>query len=319
MSTEDASTTALKQYGRDFHRQSVEQLANILPTDEAEDEREKGWHDILKIVLETRLRDSFRSGVFNNRRLVYAPIDEIESILDCGYGTGVWAEDLAEDLYELYEDQSDSSGSGGSEEGAAEQKLKPEDVKLKWKICGIDIARDTSTSKRPSSSGSIPRSESSSEGDPVFATKVHWDLNQSLTSNVHLFTQSSNMTKWAKEPFDLVNIRCLTEGIKYDRWGWLLRELWTLLRPRGCIQMVELAFGNIQSDSGRLNDATGLQEWTSCYRQGLRLLGRTEPHLGKVLGERLQWAGFEDISSQCIQLDLGNWRHKGEHAGNLKM
>lgn len=154
-------------------------------------------------------------------------------------------------------------------------------------------------------------SSGSSDADPVFAARYKWDLNQSLTNNPDLFVERENMTKWAKLSHDLVNIRCLTEGVRLDRWELLLRESCTLLRPHGWIQIVELALGNIQSSSGRLDDALGLQEWTRCYREGLRALGRTEPHLGKVLEQMLTRADFEEISSQSIQLDIGDWRKRG--------
>ncbi|KAF2152058.1 hypothetical protein K461DRAFT_294913 [Myriangium duriaei CBS 260.36] len=309
MSHVQSMDKTLRRYDREFHQYSVANDANILPVDEAESERQREWHDILKAVLQDRLRETFRSRVFSDRRIVYAPVRKLRSVLDCGYGAGAWAEDLAEDLRELHEDVSDDNGREemqGGQEGAQEESPN-------WKICGIDVVRvPTEVRGSGSSGGSNRSSDASSQGDPVFAQRLLWDLNRSLTENPELFTRFQNRASYANEPFDLVNIRCLTEGIKSDRWKVLLRELFTLLRPDGYIQITELAFGNIQSDSGRMADAVGLQGWIDCYREGMKRLERTEPHVGKVLGDNLNWAEFEDIESQCIQLDIGNWRSTGD-------
>lgn len=61
--------------------------------------------------------------MFSHKRLVYARVDRLESVLDVGYGTGVWAEDLAEDLREIDEEQSIGTGSDGSAEDVQRWKV----------------------------------------------------------------------------------------------------------------------------------------------------------------------------------------------------
>ncbi|KAL4916958.1 S-adenosyl-L-methionine-dependent methyltransferase [Aspergillus aurantiobrunneus] len=68
--------------GREYQQYSIENKISFEPVDEDEAERLDLQHRIF-------------SRVFDNR-LVFPPISRLRRVLDCGYGTGSWAIDVAE-------------------------------------------------------------------------------------------------------------------------------------------------------------------------------------------------------------------------------
>ncbi|RDW90823.1 uncharacterized protein DSM5745_02598 [Aspergillus mulundensis] len=68
--------------GREYQQYSIDNKVSFEPVDEDEAERLELQHRIL-------------SKVFDNR-LVFPPIPRLRRVLDCGYGTGAWAVDVAE-------------------------------------------------------------------------------------------------------------------------------------------------------------------------------------------------------------------------------
>ncbi|KAL3470654.1 S-adenosyl-L-methionine-dependent methyltransferase [Aspergillus californicus] len=69
-------------HGREYQQYSIERQISFEPVDDDEAERLELQHRIL-------------SRVFDNR-LVFPPIPRLRRVLDCGYGTGCWAIDVAE-------------------------------------------------------------------------------------------------------------------------------------------------------------------------------------------------------------------------------
>ncbi|KAL2061827.1 hypothetical protein VTL71DRAFT_7205, partial [Oculimacula yallundae] len=69
-------------HNRTFQSYAVNNLSYLVPTDEDEIERLNIFHNVLNRVFEGRL--------------IFPPIHRPRRILDCGYGTGVWASEVAE-------------------------------------------------------------------------------------------------------------------------------------------------------------------------------------------------------------------------------
>ncbi|KAL4807051.1 hypothetical protein BDV18DRAFT_159272 [Aspergillus unguis] len=69
-------------HGREYQKYSIDNQVSFEPVDEDEAERLDFQHRIL-------------SKVFDHR-LVFPPISHLRRVLDCGYGTGSWAIDVAE-------------------------------------------------------------------------------------------------------------------------------------------------------------------------------------------------------------------------------
>ncbi|KAL4903665.1 hypothetical protein BDW74DRAFT_179658 [Aspergillus multicolor] len=68
--------------GRQYQQYSIENKVSFEPVDEDEAERLELQHRIF-------------NKMFDNR-LVFPPIPGLRRVLDCGYGTGSWAVDMAE-------------------------------------------------------------------------------------------------------------------------------------------------------------------------------------------------------------------------------
>lgn len=75
-------TDVVVYHGREFHRESLETNTYFMPIDYIEVERQQMMHSIF--------------GELFERRLVFPPeLDSMTRVLDCGTGTGTWAEDVA--------------------------------------------------------------------------------------------------------------------------------------------------------------------------------------------------------------------------------
>ncbi|EAU38197.1 conserved hypothetical protein [Aspergillus terreus NIH2624] len=68
--------------GRGYQKFSIDHRISFEPVDEEEAERLESQHQVL-------------NRVFDNR-LIFPPVPRLRRILDCGYGAGSWAVDVAE-------------------------------------------------------------------------------------------------------------------------------------------------------------------------------------------------------------------------------
>ncbi|KAK4971259.1 hypothetical protein LTR28_013266, partial [Elasticomyces elasticus] len=112
------------------------------------------------------------------------------------------------------------------------------------------------------------------------------------------------------EMYDLINSRFLGEGINSERWPAYLRELISMLKPGGWLQIMEYYF-NIQSDTGRMAEAPALQQWIRCYLQSMRALNRN-PGIGRELQQLLR-SDRRVVNMQApaqLNLPIGEW-HTG--------
>ncbi|TKX26535.1 methyltransferase domain-containing protein 6 [Elsinoe australis] len=289
MTDNEIDGSTVLHFGRKYHQYSIRHGANLLPVDQTEADR------LLSLV---RLQDTLDG-------LILVPGFEPRDILDCGYGSEAWADEVMQsnddvepykivgiDVYtENFDDDYDEA------------------------MADIDEAMEIDAYQGEEGNRALGMDDEGEEADlesheTVFYQKSTFDLNQSLQYNQDLFVRRG-MGYHTQQRFDLVNIRCLTEGIVENRWPGLLNELRTLLRPGGWIQMTELDFGNIQSSSGRLHsdrvdNANGLERWIECYREGMRLTRRNR-RIGELAPRLLGEQGYINIRILSRPLCIGQW------------
>ncbi|MCJ1255466.1 hypothetical protein MMC24_003282 [Lignoscripta atroalba] len=68
--------------GRDFQEYSVNHSIHFVPVDEEEAERLSSQHQVLDLVFDSRL--------------IFPPVQNVKTVLDCGYGAACWAVEVAE-------------------------------------------------------------------------------------------------------------------------------------------------------------------------------------------------------------------------------
>lgn len=93
------------------------------------------------------------------------------------------------------------------------------------------------------------------------------------------------------------------DGINTGRWESYVRELRSLLKPGGWLQLVEVHM-LFQSDSGR--STTYLERWYDYYQSSLTRMGK-DPRIGRQLQRLLIDAGFEHITNMVHRLPMGAW------------
>lgn len=119
-----------------------------------------------------------------------------------------------------------------------------------------------------------------------------------------------------RDRYDLINSRFLTSGIDSLRWPSYVQDLFNRLNPGGWLQMTE-AYMNIQSDSGRRDEAPSIGRWWDLYSTALERQGK-DPRVGTTVMNRSQraWgnltslmrdAGFVGVQTQLPRLPIGDW------------
>ena len=133
------------------------------------------------------------------------------------------------------------------------------------------------------------------EDRPDFFVKKRWNLNASF--------RTSQDPDLRPETFHLINSRFFVDGINTGRWDTYVRELRSLLKPGGWLQMVEVHM-LFQSDSGRTT--TYLDRWYQMYQRCLTSMGK-DPRVGRQLQRLLTDAGFDHIHHTVHRLPMGGW------------
>lgn len=130
--------------------------------------------------------------------------------------------------------------------------------------------------------------------------KYRWNLNAR-------FRDDRSSSRLRPDTFDLINSRFLAEGIDANRWSSYIEELKLLLRPGGWLQMVELEF-RFQSHAGRLRytPQEPLFRWQGWYDATMREKNK-DPRIGSQLGTYMRRAGFENVETLAIPLQIGRW------------
>ncbi|KAF4552900.1 Hypothetical protein D9617_8g049130 [Elsinoe fawcettii] len=294
MSNIEQSTVS--RFGRRFHEYSLRENANILPVDQTEEDRLGDWDLLLRVRLD---------GV------IFIPGSRSLNILDCGSGPGTWGDHVEEqhdgaqvygiDVYTDNFDDDDNDESGDEAMSLAEEPLECEVVSSESQYQWAQDLDDEMTSDQ---NEELPR-------------RITWDLNTTLQHSP--LCRASKDGFGLRQPvqlFDLVNMRCLAQGVLSSRWRPLLSELGSLLFPGGWIQIVECDFSNIQSRSGRLGPstlttATGLQDWIQEYRGGMRALGR-DYTIGERVASELHSVGFIQIQRVTHRFHIGAWQKSSD-------
>ncbi|KAH6611912.1 hypothetical protein C7974DRAFT_324110 [Boeremia exigua] len=105
--------------------------------------------------------------------------------------------------------------------------------------------------------------------------------------------------------YDLIHSRCISAGIKSNRWPSYIRDMKLLLRPSGWVQVVEY-YLNIQSSSGRLTDHSAVRRWWMAYAEAMSRMNR-DPRIGTRLQHLFSEARFADVRVETMQLPIGDW------------
>jgi len=110
--------------------------------------------------------------------------------------------------------------------------------------------------------------------------------------------------------YDLIHSRCISAGIKSNRWASYIRDMKLLLRPNGWIQVVEY-YLNIQSSSGMLTDESAVRRWWLAYAEAMNRMNR-DPRIGQQLQRLFTEARLGEVRVETVQLPIGDW-DTGEH------
>ncbi|KAF2094054.1 S-adenosyl-L-methionine-dependent methyltransferase [Rhizodiscina lignyota] len=129
----------------------------------------------------------------------------------------------------------------------------------------------------------------------------HWNLNDPLTPT------------YKRDHYDFIHSRCVSPGIKKDRWRSYVRDIYRLLRRGGWAQLVEYYF-IVQSDNGRINDDNPISQWGTCYRRSME--GDRDPRAGRHIRQLMRDSGFSDVQEQIFHVPIGSW-HNDERMRNV--
>lgn len=121
-----------------------------------------------------------------------------------------------------------------------------------------------------------------------------WDLNDSMTPTYN------------RNHYDFIHSRCVGPGIRRDRWSGYIRDMKTLLKPNGWVQVAEY-YHNIQSDSGRLTQDHALYKWGVMYRGLMHEHLNRDPRVGPSLADKLRHRSFRHVRARCFRIPIGEW------------
>ncbi|KAF2278817.1 S-adenosyl-L-methionine-dependent methyltransferase [Westerdykella ornata] len=108
-----------------------------------------------------------------------------------------------------------------------------------------------------------------------------------------------------RRAYDLIHSRFVGPGIKTSRWGSYIRDMKSLLRPNGWVQIMEY-YPNIQSWSGRLADDSALTRWYRAYVSAMERANRNV-RIGQRLQHYMTEAGLRDVGVSIVHLPIGDW------------
>lgn len=108
-----------------------------------------------------------------------------------------------------------------------------------------------------------------------------------------------------RNAYAMVHSRFVGAGIKATRWGSYIRDMKALVKPNGWAQMMEY-YPNIQSDSGRLTDASAVRTWYQTYASAMERCNRN-PRIGSRLQQLMTDGGLRDVGGRTLHLPIGGW------------
>ncbi|KAF9734434.1 UMTA methyltransferase [Paraphaeosphaeria minitans] len=209
---------------------------------------------------------------FFEERHFFPSIPNPRSILECGYGRGQWAVQVAEDYEQC-------------EVSRQEEEHHP---------------------------FHLPAPIEKLLADPVKLRSVYPEPLPDQPDNLSLYGYNLNdrfdvPDVFEYKPYDLIHSRFVAQGIKSTRWPTYVQDMKRLLKPTGWVQMAEY-YLNIQSNSGRLGIDSALRKWWGKYVEAMES-SRRDPRVGpQRLGRLLSDAGYKHINLNTFQLPIGGWR-----------
>ncbi|KAI1470837.1 S-adenosyl-L-methionine-dependent methyltransferase [Daldinia caldariorum] len=257
--TEEVRETFI-HHNRIYQRCSVDRRIYLVPIDEDETIRLRIQYDVL-------------AKVFDGRS-IFPPMGALRRVLDCGFGTGMWAFQVA------------------------------------WENPGCEAQENSYTFSCDVSSyccwGDVSSTASQSQKAAVIGIDVsphHYNPEESV-ENLYLNVDNLNMPlSFPSNHFDLVNSRLVAGGIDRNRWQDYMCDILRCLRKGGWCQMVEIDY-NAQSDNGRLTDGHALRQWSDKYSRAMSQLKNVEAP--RHLGHWMRQAGFTEVEERNPrEFDIG--------------
>jgi hypothetical protein len=117
-------------------------------------------------------------------------------------------------------------------------------------------------------------------------------------------------------PFDFIHSRCLNGGIKKNRWDSYIRDLRSMLRRDGWIQLAEY-YLNFQSSNGSLTEDHGLRKWSAMYLQVMDNFFNHDPRVGPRLADKLRAQRFRHVRSAQYNIPIAAWAEGDDAVGEL--
>ncbi|KAI1658421.1 S-adenosyl-L-methionine-dependent methyltransferase [Daldinia decipiens] len=256
-------------HNRIYQRCSVDRRIYLVPIDEDETIRLRIQYDVLAMVFDGRS--------------IFPPMGALRRVLDCGFGTGMWAFQVAWEnprcearIESFLASVASVQVSSPGPQGRARKPLQP--ARFNHKKIGLVIGIDVSPH--------------------------HYNPEESV-DNLYLNVDNLNMPlSFPSNHFDLVNSRLVAGGIDRNRWIEYIRDILRCLRRGGWCQMVEIDY-NAQSDNGTLTDGHALRQWSDKYSRAMSQLKNVEAP--RRLAHWMRQAGFTDVEERMIPLPMCGW------------
>ncbi|KAF2002376.1 UMTA methyltransferase [Amniculicola lignicola CBS 123094] len=141
----------------------------------------------------------------------------------------------------------------------------------------------------------------------------------------NLFLYGYNLNDRLNDPevfqrnaYDLIHSRFVAPGLKTNRWTSYIRDMKSLLKPNGWVQMSEY-YLNFQSESGRLSDQSALTRWWTAYSRAMEHYSNRNPRVATSLQRYLTDGGFRDVGGWMFHFPVGGWDPAAIGRENIQM
>ncbi|CAJ2513778.1 Uu.00g018970.m01.CDS01 [Anthostomella pinea] len=276
-------------HNRTYQRFAVNSNTYFAPVDEDETLRLRTQQDVLSMVFDGRL--------------IFPHIQSLRRVLDCGFGTGSWAFQVAWENPNC--------------EHTFCRTISEWKMPLLWEAPSVIKIYRPDPSMRT-------RAGEGTRGNKVRGIDIsphHHNPNESV-DNLYLDIDDLNMPlNFRSNHFDLINSRLVAGGINSHRWTGYLRDMFKCLRAGGWVQLVEIDF-NAQSDNGTLTEsefsclcirgndaqelpASALRQWSQMYLQAMEQC--KNPRAPRRLGNWLRSTGFTEVDERMIPIPMCGW------------
>ncbi|KAI1624138.1 S-adenosyl-L-methionine-dependent methyltransferase [Exophiala viscosa] len=282
-SNEDQFDRKITYCDRDFQDYSLRHEIYLAPVDLEEETRLRDQHEMLK-------------WIYRDWHNLLHPdfIGEPESVLDCAFGTGNWAYDLAE-----YDPDCSVTGVDISPLMAPPDQLENMDLQVLRPIiiyirCGGDLTAPVGPP----------------QGLVLFRRFPQASLLKIQPTEDGIANLNDRLDFAESESFDLIHSRFVADGIASSRWPNYFRDIYRLLKRNGWVQVTEWDF-TFRSATGNSDALQALRVWSQLHAQSLGASSRPQGRKrGRVTEDCEAWmrmAGFVDVSADVRDIPTCPW------------